>query len=92
MPIPFPRMHIAQSVLNRIMNTLDEIEPPAIAAVQPEPPIVEEPLDEGLTLDASLEQPLPGTTANQQQQEGLLAESVVGGSPMQGALAATGSF
>jgi hypothetical protein len=92
MAIPFPKMHIAASVINRIMNAVDEIEPPIIASMQPDPPIVDDPIVDGALLDEAIATPLPGATADPMQQEGLLAESVAGGSPLEGALNASGSF
>jgi hypothetical protein len=89
-PIPFPKMHVAQSVLNRIMNAMEEMEPPPMAAVQPEGPIIDDPALTGDTLDQSLEQPLaPTAGADELQQDGMLAESVAGGSPLAGAIGAT---
>lgn len=66
--IRFPRMHIATSVVNRILNAADELEtaadrrnPPATAAFRREPPVpaVPDPTIEGAELDAALRQP-PG--------------------------------
>lgn len=42
-----PKMHIAESVLNRILNFVDELEAPAIAA------------PDGAALDAALAAPTP---------------------------------
>lgn len=60
--IKFPRVHIAQSVVNRILNTRDELarssQTPAVAAPTP-PPAVPDPTLEGAELDNNLAQPPP---------------------------------
>lgn len=63
--IKFPKMHIAESVVNRILNVADGIPAQASQAVQnPPPPIVPETAQQGAMLDAQLATPptdaLPG--------------------------------
>jgi len=59
--IPFPKMHIAESVVNRILNVHDELSakqrtPQAPAGVSSEP-VVADPTLQGVALDRALEQP-----------------------------------
>jgi hypothetical protein len=92
MPIPFPKMHIAQSVLNRVMNAMDEQEQ-AIGLSAPEmatPPTVIDPAVEGDAIEVATSTPPapvelpPGMEAV--ANEGMQAESAMGGSPFDGAL------
>jgi hypothetical protein len=41
--IPFPKLHIAESVLNRIQNTLEERGPLGMSNKQPAPPEIIDP-------------------------------------------------
>jgi len=84
MPIPFPKIHIAESVLNRIQNTLDGDGPLGLTVMQP--PIVPDPLASGLGLDAALSQQPPPATLSPQAEDSAATESVLGGSPFDGAL------
>lgn len=43
MPIPFPKLHIAASVLNRISNTLEEQGPLGLSNKQPAAPALQMP-------------------------------------------------
>lgn len=97
--IPFPKMHIAQSVLNRIANALEETGPlgmggnPQQPAVMQMPPIAPDPTQLGVQLDSAVAQPMqpvavePGmeTDAN----NGMLEASAMGASPFSGALLAS---
>lgn len=99
--IPFPKMHIAASVINRVNNALEENSPlglgsrmsaPAIPIEQPEVP---NPAVIGNALNNKIKEPTqqvgvePGmeTDAN----NGMLQASVMGGSPFDGALLGMGS-
>lgn len=88
MPIPFPKMHIAQSVINRILNTIEGEESLSMTAMQP--PIPPDPAIEGVSLDDKLEQPpQPVAVPPEQQdaaQQGMVENSVMGGSPFDGAV------
>lgn len=100
MKIPFPKMHIAQSVLNRISNTLEEKGPLGMANHKPAPvkvqdePEVPNPAPLGAEVDRKIEAPSPQigvppeteTDAN----NGMLEASVMGGSPFDGALLGSG--
>lgn len=86
--IPFPKVHIAQSVLNRIMNTLEETGPLSMPVEQP---IIPDPTAEGLAIDTQVNTPpapaaaLPGNESA--TDAGMLESSLAGGSPFDGALA-----
>ncbi len=96
MPIQFPKLHIAQSVLNRIQNTLEETGPLGVGnkALTPPafvpPPSVPDPTALGMAIDEKVEQPVapaevpPGT--EEDANNGMLEASVMGGSPFDGAL------
>lgn len=92
MPIPFPRMHIAESVLNRIANTLEGVSPLGMPMLPP--PIPPEPMMQGALLDEQLQTP-PGEIAVPSGTEGdaaagAIEESAMGGSPLAGMIGATG--
>lgn len=53
--IRFPRMHIAESVVNRILNADDELGPAAPVTL-PEPTVAD-PTAAGVAIDAKLSQP-----------------------------------
>lgn len=100
--IPFPRMHIAQSVLNRIANTLEEKGPLGQSNKEPstpmmiEPPIPPDPNVEGVEINNRLKAMPPPVAVPPEQQpmadEGMLQESVLGGSPFDGALLGSGTL
>jgi hypothetical protein len=61
--IKFPRVHLAQSVVNRILNTRDELQRSSSAPAPPTPtppPVVPDPTLEGAELDNNLAEPPPG--------------------------------
>lgn len=92
--IRFPRMHIAQSVMNRILNINDEIEADAQISALPEPAIAPDPPDpmmEGAQLDVALQQPVasnlpPPDDGPNGPAVNTLEASLSGGSPLQGLL------
>jgi hypothetical protein len=98
--IPFPKMHIAQSVLNRISNALEESgplgmsnKPPAPVEMQP-PPFVPNSDVKGVMLDQDLSKP-PGAVGVDPAlqpgvESGMITESAIGGSPLNGALLGAG--
>lgn len=63
MAIKFPKMHIADSVVNRIMNAANEIDIQTPISYVPDP-IVPDPTIEGAQLDLKLEQPVPAVAPN----------------------------
>lgn len=82
--IKFPKMHIADSVLNRIKNELDGISPLNV----PMPiPAVPDPTQQGLDIDAAVATPAAPTEAlTPEETEGMIDSSAMGGSPFDGAL------
>lgn len=63
--IKFPRVHIAASVVNRILNTRDELEHSSPSAgdgggtLEVPPPVVPDPVVAGAVLEAKVNQPPP---------------------------------
>jgi hypothetical protein len=86
--IPFPKIHIAESVMNRIINTVEG--EPSLGIPQPAPLPPADPAALGQQIDEQVDTPLapseppPGT--EQQTQQGAELASVTGGSPFDGAL------
>lgn len=89
--IPFPKMHIAESVLNRIQNALEDSGP--FSLTTPEmamPPTIANPLAQGLEIEEETSKdpmeaaPPPGL--EESAQNGLVESSLAGGSPFDGAL------
>lgn len=65
MTLRFPKMHIADSVVNRILNASDEIEV-AVAPAMP-PSIPADPAEQGAVIDEALQTPvapMPEQTPN----------------------------
>ncbi len=87
--IQFPRMHIAESALNRLMNALDEQQPQGIQSPMT-PPMAPDPTALGVMIEEQVEQPVPDASVSPEMQEstnaGMLESSVMGGSPFDGAL------
>lgn len=84
--IPFPRIHIAESVLNRIQNTLEDIEPmfPSINTA-PIPPA--DPIALGEQIEEQVQVPTqPVTAPDDEIAAGASEESIFGGSPLAGAV------
>ena len=88
MPIKFPQLHIAESVLNRVFNTLEgelqSFNPPM------EAPLVPDPAAEGVAIEEqTATPPAPAAAPPGQEQaveDGAMASSLTGGSPLDGAL------
>lgn len=95
--IAFPKLHIAESVLNRISNALEEsgplgvgrAAPVAPAMVQPEP-IPPNPLATGVAVEQALQQPPAEVAVAPEQEEaansGMLEAASMGMSLFDGAL------
>lgn len=90
MPIPFPRLHIAESVLNRIQNAMEGgnsfgIVPP-VAPVVPDATVSGAQIDEQIA--ATKPQPIAADDPVKQAaaDDGMVASSLEGGSPFDGAL------
>jgi hypothetical protein len=86
--IKFPQLHIAESVLNRVFNTLEgdlqSFNPPM------EAPNVPDPTAEGVQIEQQAAVPPAPASApeglEQETQDGAMASSLTGGSPLDGAL------
>lgn len=86
MPIPFPKIHIAESVVNRIQNTLDDIAP-MFPSINPAPIPPADPIALGAQIEQQTAQPAPPVAASDDPvASGAAAESIFGGSPLAGAL------
>lgn len=85
--IPFPKLHIAESVLNRIHNYELDQEPLGIPVASPLAP---DPTALGVKLEEETEKPVEPVAvppANEQvADDEMLNASVTGGSPFDGAL------
>lgn len=86
--IPFPKIHIAESVLNRIQNALEDTGPLSLSNMTP--PVIPDPTVEGQRIEMKAEEtpeaaaPPPGTEMD--TQNSMVESSVTGGSPFDGAL------
>jgi hypothetical protein len=88
--IKFPKVHIAASVVNRIMNVRDEIDATA-AARAPREPNVPDPTAEGEVIDAKLNAPTPdvgeaSADGSNSVAANTLEATIAGGKPIQGVL------
>lgn len=98
--IPFPKMHIAASVLNRISNVLEEQGPLGLASRKPmptelvEPPEVPNPAVIGNAVNNKIAEPSQAVAVEPSREadanNGMLEASVMGGSPFDGALIGAG--
>jgi hypothetical protein len=87
MPIPFPRLHIAESVLNRIFNAVEDIQP-MFPSINPSPIPPSDPIALGQQIEEQLETPAaPVALPEDPVSAGAAEESVFGGSPLAGAVA-----
>jgi hypothetical protein len=91
MGIPFPKMHIAASAINRIMNAVEGEKSLGFSATDMiSPPTTPDPGVEGAMLDTKIATPVapadvPPDQAPQAEQSAE-ATSALGGSPFDGAL------
>lgn len=88
--IKFPKVHIAASVVNRILNVRDELgaSAPARAPVAPNVP---DPTAEGDVIDAKLNAPAPdmgeaSADGSNSVAANTLEATIAGGKPIQGVL------
>jgi predicted component of type VI protein secretion system len=88
--IPFPKMHIAQSVINRVLNTMEGNEFLNFVP-QPAPIPPADPIALGQQIQEQLEVPPVAPVLQPEQQaaanDGMTENSAMGGSPFNGALA-----
>lgn len=86
--IPFPKIHIAQSVINRILNTMDDVGSMSMPAIEPSVP---DPTIEGAAIDEKVNAPAAPVAAADGNEaatgEAMVESSLTGGSPFDGALA-----
>lgn len=87
--IKFPKVHIATSVVNRILNLRDEVA--ARAALASRDPQVPDPALAGDVLDAKLAQPTPDVGEASMDGDNSVAANtleatIAGGKPIQGVL------
>lgn len=88
--IPFPRLHIAESVLNRIQNAIDDTAP-LFPSINPAPTLPAEPLALGQQIEEQTETPVqPVEIPDNPVASGAAESSIFGGSPLAGAV--DGSF
>lgn len=84
--IKFPKVHIAQSVVNRILNVRDEVDAHAAAKVSRDP-AVPDPAAAGAVIDAKLNAPTPDVgDASDPAAAAALEATVTGGKPIEGVL------
>jgi hypothetical protein len=86
--IPFPKVHIAASVLNRISNTLEGEPQFVVPQYSPLPPADPSALGQDIDNKVS-DPPMPAEVPpgqEQQSDDGMVDASVTGGSPFDGAL------
>lgn len=86
--IPFPKLHIAESALNRLLNALDDNK--GGLGIPLPPPVIPDTTQLGLQLNEQLSQPpVPATVPPEDVEAtnaGMLESSIMGGSPFDGAL------
>lgn len=85
--IHFPRLHIAQSTVNRILNVANGMQRDQARQVPPAiPPAVPDATAQGAALDQALQTP-PAVTAPPEGAEGdMAAAALTGDSPMNAAI------
>jgi hypothetical protein len=86
--IPFPKMHIADSVINRILNTLEDKTTSALEIAPVEMPTVPNAEMLGAQIDSKVATPAPVTESMDPESAdaGMVEASALGGSPFNGAL------
>lgn len=86
--IPFPRIHIAESVMNRIYNAMMDDTQLMFPSINPPPPITADPVALGAHIEQATETPAPPVAMSDDPVEaGAAQESIFGGSPLAGAVA-----
>ena len=88
MPVPFPRIHIAESVMNRIYNALED-SAPMFPSINPAPIPPADPIALGQQIDEEINTPAqPVALPDDPVATGAAEESIFGGSPLAGAVSA----
>lgn len=83
--IKFPRMHIAQSVQNRILNIVNRV-PPSTDLAPPLLPTVTDPTIQGEDIDAAVSAPAGGAALPPGGEDVMLAAALEGSSPADAAI------
>lgn len=84
--IPFPRMHIAESVLNRIFNAMDDTQP-MFPSINPAPIPPADPIALGQRIEEQTAMPSqPVEMPSDPVEAGAAVEGIFGGSPLAGAV------
>lgn len=87
--IPFPRLHIAESVLNRIQNAVDDTAP-LFPSINPAPITPTSPVALGQQIEEQTDiPPEPVAAPDDPIAAGAAEESIFGGSPLAGAVDAS---
>jgi hypothetical protein len=84
--IPFPKIHIAESVMNRIYNALDDVQP-MFPSINPSPIPPADPIALGQRIEKQVAtQPQPVAMPEDPVEAGAAVEGIFGGSPLAGAV------
>jgi len=85
--IPFPKLHIAESVMNRIYNAMDDTQP-MFPSINPAPIPPADPIALGQRIEQETQTPAePVSMPDDPVAAGAAQESIFGGSPLAGAVA-----
>lgn len=86
MSIPFPRIHIAESVLNRLQNAIEDTQP-MFPSINPAPIPPADPIALGEQIEKKTAAPVePVAAVDDPVAMGAAQESIFGGSPLMGAI------
>jgi hypothetical protein len=84
--IPFPKIHIAESVMNRIMNAVEDVQP-MFPSFNPAPPVTADPVALGEQIEEQTSiPPQPVAMPDDPMEAGAAVEGIFGGSPLAGAV------
>jgi hypothetical protein len=84
--IPFPKIHIAESVMNRIYNALDDVQP-MFPSINPAPIPPADPIALGQRIEEQTEvQQQAVAMPDDPIEAGAAVEGIFGGSPLAGAV------
>jgi hypothetical protein len=84
--IPFPKIHIAESVINRILNTMDDVQP-ITPSINPNPIPPADPIALGQQIEEQTDtQPAPVAVSDDPIEAAAAEETLLGGSPFGGAI------
>lgn len=84
--IPFPRLHIAESVMNRIMNAVEDVQP-MFPSFNPAPIPPADPIALGQQIEQQTSTPpQPVAMPEDPVAAGAAVEGIFGGSPLAGAV------